>query len=188
MRGPIQKIFAAASILACVLGASLSAHASGKMPPAFQVLEAGDQTRYPGFIDLLASHAPANPDGQWPFQWSGDSQGQPDPQAWQRILARRAQLFPPPYLFFGNDAPGFPAYGNYVIGNHGLPFGGHDCRSERAACGHPLAHVPDKVSIPSSVPFMPSDVTPAIPEPESYALMLAGLAAIGLALRRRKSH
>lgn len=37
-----------------------------------------------------------------------------------------------------------------------------------------------------STPFVFRTVTPPIPEPQTYALMLAGLAAVGLAARRRR--
>jgi hypothetical protein len=36
------------------------------------------------------------------------------------------------------------------------------------------------------VPTDPGPITPAIPEPSTYAMMIAGLGLVGLALRRRK--
>jgi hypothetical protein len=52
-----------------------------------------------------------------------------------------------------------------------LPDTPHGCSAEKPGCAFLMSTAP-------------GDLTPAVPEPESYALMLAGLALLGLAMRR----
>lgn len=76
------------------------------------------------------------------------------------------------------DTPGYhgpPDFGN----GHGA--GGWENRWSRLP-DTPHGCSPDK---PGCVFLAPGDITPAVPEPEAYALMLAGLAMLRLATRRR---
>jgi hypothetical protein len=77
----------------------------------------------------------------------------------------------------------FAAGGNFVLEFGAINWGDRNYDNGLAFDGITVAGVPIE-----EVPTDPGPITPAIPEPSTYAMMIAGLGMVSLALRRRKRH
>lgn len=155
-----------AVLLVSGAGLALPLQAAGKGPGSGSFDPAG-QNGFATFANLAAGeHGHAAGDGLEGFP-AGREHGQyhrnnaPPDMPWTDLAGQRG----------------------HVIFDNGHDASGWDNRWSRLP-DNPPGCTPDKPGCVFLMSLAPAGITPAVPEPETYALMLAGLALLRLAARR----